>query len=285
MAVAKDLHEDNRQAWNAATVAHNSHKGDQAAFLRAGGSTLFPEEIDLLGDLTGQRLLHLQCNSGQDTLSLAALGARVTGVDISDEAIEFARKLSAESGIPGEFVRSDVFDWFDAAPAAGERFDTVFCSYGATGWLSELTGWARGIAGVLRPGGRFVTVEFHPVYGMLDEDWQLTWDYSSGGKPISFESGVGDYVALAREGLVPWGYQDGVTDFRNPHGDHEFGWGLADVIGALLAAGLRLESVAEYPYSNGAQTNRAMRELPGRRFVPPAELPAIPLMYSLCAVR
>jgi len=71
----RDLHEQNRRSWNAGTAAYNSHKGDQAAFLRGGGCTLFPEELELLGDVAGLDLLHLQCNSGQDTLSLAALGA------------------------------------------------------------------------------------------------------------------------------------------------------------------------------------------------------------------
>lgn len=106
----KDLHETNRLAWNEATRAHNSHKADQARFLREGGSTLFPEELKLLGDVAGLSLLHLQCNAGQDTLSLARRGASVTGVDISDEAIAFARRLSAESGIPGTFHRADVYD-------------------------------------------------------------------------------------------------------------------------------------------------------------------------------
>ena len=85
----KDLHEANRLSWNAATQAHNSHKIDQAGFLRRGGSTLFAEELALLGDVRGLRIAHLQCNAGQDSLSLAALGALVTGVDISDEAIAF----------------------------------------------------------------------------------------------------------------------------------------------------------------------------------------------------
>src|SRR3712207_1106866 len=124
----KDLHEENRIAWNAATVAHNSHKVDQAGFLRGGGSTLYPEEIELLGDLTGKSLVHLQCNAGQDTLSLAQLGATVVGVDISDEAIAFAQQLSGESGIPATFVRSDVFDWLADAATKPERYDVVFSS-------------------------------------------------------------------------------------------------------------------------------------------------------------
>src|SRR5215471_19282234 len=106
----KDLHEENRLSWDAATVAHNSHKGDQAAFLRNGGSTLYPEEIEVLGDVRGLSVVHLQCNAGQDTLSIAQLGAVMTGVDISDTAIDFARQLSQDSGIPATFVRSDVYD-------------------------------------------------------------------------------------------------------------------------------------------------------------------------------
>src|SRR5579871_4340231 len=123
----KDLHEDNRVSWNAATDAHNSHKRDQAAFLRSGGSTLFPDEIELLGDLHGKTLLHLQCNSGQDTLSLAQLGAAVTGVDISDTAIAFARQLSIDASITATFERADIYEWLETAQT---RYDVVFSSYG-----------------------------------------------------------------------------------------------------------------------------------------------------------
>ncbi|MCD2105892.1 methyltransferase domain-containing protein [Rhodococcus erythropolis] len=118
-----DAVEMNRLSWNAATVAHNSHKGDQAQFFRNGGSTLFPEEVALLGEIAGSSILHLQCNSGQDSLSLAALGANVTGVDLSDSAIDFARTLSADSGIAAEFERGEVSGWLREAAAARRKFD------------------------------------------------------------------------------------------------------------------------------------------------------------------
>ncbi|HEY3607105.1 MAG TPA: class I SAM-dependent methyltransferase [Pseudonocardiaceae bacterium] len=281
--LARDLHEDNRQSWNSATKAHNSHKGDQADFLRSGGSTLFPEELDLLGDVAGKSLLHLQCNSGQDTLSLAALGADVTGVDISDEAIAFATRLSAESGIPGTFVRSDLFDWFERAD---EPFDVVFASYGTLCWLSDLAPWGAGIAKVLAPGGRFVIVDFHPVCNMFDERWRLTDNYwMHGGQPQSWDDGVGDYVALSRDGLVPWGYEEGLAEVPDPRPCHLFTWGIAEIIGALRSAGLTLDEFREYPWSNGAAMWANMRELPGRRFLPPAELPSFPLMYGIRALR
>ena len=160
-------HETNRLAWNEGTKAHNSHKGDQAAFFRAGGDTLFEEEQQLLGDVAGRTLLHLQCNCGQDTLSIAKkLGAVATGVDISDEAIAFARRLSEQSGIPATFLREDIYDFFAANQ---QRYDVVFSSYGVLCWLSDLNEWGRGIASCLRAGGRFVLVDFHPAFSMFDE--------------------------------------------------------------------------------------------------------------------
>ena len=154
-----EAHEQNRLSWNAATARHNLHKGDQAKFFRDGGNTLRSEETQLFGDITGKSLVHLQCNSGQDTLSIARhLGAEVTGVDISDEAIDFAQKLSAESGIPARFERADVFDWCERPDAP--QFDLAFVSYGTVTWLNDLGRWGRGIANILKPGGRLVFIDY-----------------------------------------------------------------------------------------------------------------------------
>src|SRR5690349_8269459 len=124
------LREVNRRSWNAATRAHNSHKGAQARFFREGGSTLRPEELRLLGEVADLRIVHLLCNSGQDTLSIARLGADVTGVDISDEAIAFATRLAAEAGIAARFARADVYDWLEEAAGREECFDIAYSSYG-----------------------------------------------------------------------------------------------------------------------------------------------------------
>lgn len=279
----RTIHEQNRLSWNAATAAHNSHKGDQAAFFRAGGDTLFPEELELLGPLEGRDLLHLQCNAGQDTLSLARRGAHATGVDISDEAVRFARELSDASGIAAGFDRADVYDWLDAAVQEGRSFDLVFSSYGAIGWLSDLAAWARGIAHVLRHGGRFVLVEFHPAAMMLGQDLRPRWPYSSGGGPIQSPEGVGDYVAGSGDGLLHGArYEPGMEDFQNPQPSWEFAWGIADVVGALLDAGLTLEALREWPFSNGCVLFPEMRR-EGRRFHAPPGIPDLPLMFGVAA--
>src|SRR5205823_13499605 len=139
-------------------------------------------------------------------------------------------------------------------------------------------------AGVLAPGGRFVIVDFHPLGTMFDEHWQLAWHYAApASEAFTGATGVGDYVAASREGLVPWGYREGMTEVPDPHPCHQFHWGLADVVSALLDAGLTVTALREYPWSNGAVFGERMRELPGRRFLPPADLPRFPMMFGLAA--
>lgn len=273
------LREQNRRSWNAVVPAHESHRPGQAAFLRAGGRSVFPEELALLGDLRGRSLLHLLCNAGQDSLSLAALGAAVTGVDISDEAIGRARRLSAESGIAADFVRADVYEFLAAPP---RPYDLIYCGYGAICWLHDLPLFARGVAGALAPGGRFALIEFHPASNMFDASWRLAHDYPAGGAPLTLD-GVGDYVGAAGGGLSPGGFAEGVAGFVNPEPCHLFRWGVGEVVSALAAAGLALRELREYAFVNGERPFERMEPAGGRRWRPPADVPAIPLMYGVVA--
>jgi SAM-dependent methyltransferase len=279
----KEFHEENRRSWNAATQAHNSHKEDQAKFLREGGHTLYPEELALLGDLNGRSLVHLQCNAGQDSLSLAKLGAVVKGVDISDVAIEFARQLSADSTIPATFHRADVYDWLAETAESDQRFDIVFSSYGALCWLSDLRTWAKGVEVILKPGGRLVLVDFHPFSMIFGDDWSLEYDYFQQGQPMFWQEGIGDYVAAAGESLAPSGYLAGEEAFVNPHASYEFQWPISEIITAILEAGLRLTVFKEYPYMNGAKLFNEMRQMDGKRFYPPEGFPNMPLTYAVAA--
>jgi len=271
----RSLHEQNRRSWNAVTPAHNSHKADQAGFFRRGGSTLFPDELELLGQVDGLDLLHLQCNCGQDTLSLARLGATATGVDIADAPIAFARELAAASGLPATFHRADVFDWLEQCEP---RFDVAYATYGTIGWLCDLDRWASGVRRALRPGGRLVLLEFHP----------LVWSYGAAGGPGEpyfldgplDEDGVRDYVG---EALAPSGHLEGQRDFVNPERSFGFQWTVAQLLQAVVDAGLQIETVREYPYANGCQLFEGMTRLDGRRFAMPADAPSMPLMLGLVA--
>jgi hypothetical protein len=149
-------------------------------------------------------------------------------------------------------------------------------------WLHDLDTWARGIASILEPGGRFVLVEFHPFAAMLDAEWNLARDYLSGGAERD-ERGVGDYVGDSGGGLVPSGFVEGVRGFENPEVCHLFRWGLGDVVTSLAEAGMCLEILEEYPYSNGERNFAGMSDAPGRRVFPPEGVPKVPLMYGLSA--
>jgi SAM-dependent methyltransferase len=281
----RDLREQNRVSWNAIVGAHDSHRGDLSRFFSEGGSTLFQEELDLLGELEGRSLVHLQCNSGGDSISLARLGAAVTGVDASDEVVSSARDLAETTGIRATFERADVYDWLEEASREGRRFDVAFASYGVICWLHDLRRWAWGIADILNPGGRFVLVDFHPAADIFDKDWNHVRDYPSGGEPLLLEEGVGDYVAASGGGLTPAGFVEGVRDFQNPEGCHLFRWGLGEVVTALAEAGLRIAALEEYPYANGERKFAGMRELRGKRMFPPEHIPKVPLMYGIRAER
>ncbi len=279
----RDLREQNRVSWNAVVGAHESHRGDLSRFFSEGGSTLFQEECDLLGKLEGRSLVHLQCNSGGDSISLTRLGATVTGVDVSDEAVSSARDLAEKTGIRATFERADVYDWLEEASREGRRFDVAFASYGVICWLPDLRIWAGGIAGILNPGGCFVLIDFHPAADIFDRAWNHVNDYPSGGEPLLLDRGVGDYVAASGGGLTPAGFVEGVRDFENPEGCYLFRWGLGEVVTALAEAGLRITALEEYPYANGERKFAGMRELPGRRMVPPEDVPTVPLMYGIRA--
>lgn len=273
------LREQNRRSWNAVVPAHQSHRPGQAAFLRAGGRSVFPEELALLGELAGRSLLHLLCNAGQDSLSFAALGAQVTGVDISDAAIEQARRLSAESGIAAEFVRADVYDFLAAPPRS---YDLIYCGYGAICWLHDLELFARGVAAALAPGGRFALMEFHPASNMFDANWRLAHSYPAGGALLTLD-GVGDYVGAAGGGLSPGGFAEGVAGFVNPEPCHLFRWGVGEVVSALAGAGLVLRALREFTYVNGERPFERMEPAGERRWRQPDDVPAIPLMYGVMA--
>jgi SAM-dependent methyltransferase len=281
----RDLREQNRVSWNAVVGVHESHRGDLSRFFSEGGSTLFQEECDLLGKLEGKSLVHLQCNSGGDSISLTRLGATVTGVDVSDEAVSSARDLAEKTGIRATFERADVYDWLEEASREGRRFDVAFASYGVICWLPDLRIWAGGIAGILNPGGCFVLIDFHPAADIFDRAWNHVNDYPSGGEPLLLDRGVGDYVAASGGGLTPAGFVEGVRDFENPEGCYLFRWGLGEVVTALAEAGLRITALEEYPYANGERKFAGMRELPGKRMVPPEHIPTVPLMYGIRAER
>ena len=239
--------EANRAAWNQKADDHfGSGFYDVDGFRgRADALTLRPPERELVGEVRDQALLHLQCHFGLDTLSWARLGARVTGVDLSDRSIDLARELAETTGLAATFVRGDAQD---LDPAWDAAFDAVVTSYGVLCWLSDLGRWARGIARALRPGGRFALVEFHPLMDLIHPG-KLT------GRASYFPAGPfesrerGSYAAPAASFEV--------TEYLWQHP-------VGEVVSALAVAGLVIEVLAEYPYCSYPLFPELDRERDGR---------------------
>lgn len=220
----------NRQAWNSLVPAHlKSDFYEMDAFLK-GKNSLKEIEMPLLGDLKDKKVLHLQCHFGQDSLSLARMGAEVTGVDFSDQAIKTAEELNTRLGLDVRFICCDVYSLPDFLD---DSFDLVFSSYGTIGWLPDIKAWAAIVEKYLKPGGRFVFAEFHPVVWMFDEDFaEVKYRYFNDAVLEETETGsYADKESEKERKFMSWNH------------------GLADVISSLLATGLHLEFFEEYDFS------------------------------------
>jgi SAM-dependent methyltransferase len=191
---------------------------------------LNPVEIGLLGDIRGKRILHLQCHFGQDTISLAREGAKVTGVDLSDKAIQKAKEIAEKCEVDASFICCDIFDLPNHLE---EQFDIVFTSYGVIGWLPDLDKWAGIVSRFLKPDGHFVFVEFHPVVWMFDDDFEkIEYNYFNSGAMVEIEDGTyADREARISQEFIVWNHS------------------MSEVVNSLIKNGLRIDSFEEFDYS------------------------------------
>ncbi|MBT7647394.1 MAG: class I SAM-dependent methyltransferase, partial [Rhodospirillaceae bacterium] len=158
----EDAHEINKRWWNEVTPVHTrSEFYDVEGFL-GGRNTLGAIERNAVGDVAGKRLLHLQCHFGMDSMSWARLGADVTGVDFSSEAIANAKELAERAGLSDSvrFVEADVTK---VGVVNGGGHDVIFTSFGTIVWLDSLDNWAGTIAENLARNGVFYFLDSHPT--------------------------------------------------------------------------------------------------------------------------
>lgn len=222
----------NRESWNNKVEIHAKSDFYFLEEFKKGKSSLNKYELDALGDIKGKSLLHLQCHFGQDTLSFSRMGAKCTGVDISEKAIELAEKLSAELELETKFVCCNVLD---TAKHIDEKFDIVFTSYGTIGWLPDLKPWAKMISEKLKPSGFFYIVDFHPIAWMFD--------YTVSPPQMKYGYHQDEEIYEEYEGT----YADGSSKTVSK----EYGWnhGMAEIITALRDAGLQIDVFREHDAS------------------------------------
>ena len=222
--------EINRKSWNAKVEPHLKSDFYFVDEFLKGRTSLNSIELEILGDVSGKEILHLQCHFGQDSISLSRMGAKVTGIDLSDKAIEAAQDLAQKCGTDTHFLVSDVYE---LPNILDRKFDIVYTSYGTIGWLPDLEKWAQVISHFLKPGGKFVFVEFHPVVWMFDDDFtHVKYNYFN-EKPIveTYEGTYADQKADLVQQYVMWNHPT------------------SEVLAGILKANLSLRSFQEYDWS------------------------------------
>jgi SAM-dependent methyltransferase len=236
---------------------------------RAGEDSLHAIEAVELGNISGKRVLHLQCHIGRDTLCLARRGADVTGLDFSHSALSVARRLSEETGLKADFVQGTVDQAADLTPGP---FDLVFTTWGTICWLPDMASWAKVIASVLAPGGELYFADAHPAFNVLEEDSAgklvPTHDFQTpAGRPLQFVNETtytGDPTILSHQSTREWIHS------------------LSAVLGGLIDVGLTITMFHEHEVL-------PWRGLPilvpasDRLWRLPDGYPRIPLSYSLRA--
>ena len=251
----------NKQTWNNKVSIHvASDFYEQEKFIN-GKNTLPQTDLEALGDVNVKRILHLQCHFGQDSLSLSRLGAKVTGIDFSEEAIAKAKTLNETLGLDAEFICCDVYDTLQQI---SEKYDIVYTSYGTIGWLPDIDKWASIISGALKPNGKLVFFEFHPVVWMFDNDFnEVFYNYFKSEPILEEETGT---------------YAD-----RNVEVEHKtitWNHGLSEVFQSLIKQNINIKYFKEFDYSNYNCFSHTEEFEPGKFRIQKFGN-KIPMMYSI----
>ncbi len=226
-----------------------------------------------LGDIADRDVVHLQCHIGTDTLSLARLGARVTGLDFSPKALASARRLAAACEQPVRFVESEVYD----APAVlgSNRFDLVYTGVGALCWLPDVRRWASVVAALLRPGGRLFIREGHPML------WALTDPRPDGLVTLEFPYfeivGGTKFVETAT-------YVAHDHELSHPE-TIQFNHGIGEIITALIRVGMELTAFEEHDSVPWAALGDQMENVGGGEYRLRDRPERLAASYTLQAVK
>lgn len=220
----------NKETWNNKVDIHYESAFYDNDSFNKGRNSLKDIELELLGDVTGKSILHLQCHFGQDTISLSRLGAKATGVDFSEMAIDKAISLANTNKVDTRFILSDVYS---LPLVLEEKYDVVFTSYGTIGWLPDLQKWASVVSHFLKPGGIFVFAEFHPLIWMFDNDFtHVEYNYFIDEAIVEHEEGTyADRSKNSRFTTMTWNHS------------------ISSVFSALTEKGINVNVLKEFNYS------------------------------------
>jgi 2-polyprenyl-3-methyl-5-hydroxy-6-metoxy-1,4-benzoquinol methylase len=227
----------------------------------SGDNALDQLELEGLGQIDEKNILHLQCYFGLEVLTLARMGANATGLDFCSNAILKANELKEKTGLNVKFICADVYD---ASDVLTEKYDTIFSSYGSICWLPDLSKWAENIYNLLKPGGSFFIIDFHPLlisFNLL-RNKSVRFSYFNNENPLT----------LKRSGT----YADVKAKIKTT----EYNWNhsLSEIISNFTNRGMQIQEFKEYPFIPLNAFPNLKRELDGYNHV---ENDLFPVLFSL----
>lgn len=244
----------NRRKWDELAPIHARTKFYSVGKFLRGKNSLRNIELAELGDVWGKSLLHLQCHFGMDTLSWAQLGAQVTGVDFSKNAIQIARRLARRLRIDANFVCCNIYD---LSRNLSGCFDIIYTSYGVLCWLPDLRGWARVISRFLKHGGRFYVVDAHPI-ASEQSDHVMRYDENC-------SYAVAGRLHLKNKTAYEWCHS------------------MDEIVSSLKSARLRIKFVHEFPFLMYRKDGSFKKRRDGWWYS--SKSGGRPLMFSLMAMK
>ena len=271
-----DYREVNRANWDDRVPAHVA-SADYAVRRFVSDPAFISDvvrfDLPRLGDVAGLRGVHLQCHIGTDTVSLARLGATMTGLDFSAPAVAAATKLASEAGVNATFVQADLY----AAPQVLGRggFDLVYTGIGALCWLPDVRRWGDVVGALLRPGGRLFIRDGHPMLWSLDEERDddllvVRYPYFEQAEPLVSDWG-GTYVET--------------DDVFEHNVTHEWNHGLGETVTGLLDAGLAMTGFTEHDTVPWNALPGKMEEVGGGEWRLADNPARLPHSYTIQAVK
>ena len=198
---------DMRRTWNEIAPHYQAEHRIPCDFVHYGPHCPNEDQLQLIGDVKGRRVLEIGCGGGQCSIAFAKRGAIATGIDISDEQVAFARELARQHGVEATFHQGDVTS---LNGIADESQDVVFSAY-ALMYVERLDRCFAEVRRVLVSGGLFVSSTDHPFWCCLaekelriefpyfDHEYSYEWEQTglkSRPRVRQFQRTVGEYYRL-----------------------------------------------------------------------------------------
>jgi 2-polyprenyl-3-methyl-5-hydroxy-6-metoxy-1,4-benzoquinol methylase len=262
----------NIKLWNELAAHHSRLPAYGYELLAAGGITLHHLEREAVGNVEGKRLLHLMCHIGTDSLSWVRLGATVTGVDFSSQAIEVAIKFSRDLQLSASFANCGIEEIGNRLPH--RSWDLIIATYGVLEWIPNLHSVVASIKDLLAPKGTLLIIDAHPLANSL---WEAK-DCPHGSVHL------GDsYFSTTRpqRQVMRGSYVDREIKLQHTV-NYKWRHSIADLINAVVEAGLELTLLREHPFLHYQKFPDMVCDSEGFWHLPQLNLP---LMLELRAKR